>query len=205
MKKINLLVIAIIACIGMLGFSADVKAANTASISCKKKTIKVGETTNCTISLEYDSVVNEAVFSLASSDTLDISTPTPNTTAGWQKDATGTNTTSAIYAFKNSQSFKKGEVFSFNVTLNNKAKELGEGDNCGNLCIDSVVINDAATLNDLGNGNCYKPTIEKTDCPEPPCNPETGSFANYALILGSIAIAGVAVVIARKSSKFFRI
>ena len=202
MKKINLFVVAMVA---MLGFSVNAKAANTIKLECDKTEIKIEESTNCTVSLALDTEINIASVQLSTSETLDISNVTPNKALGWT--ASTVTSPAGTYTFNNTAG-KSGQLFSFTVKLNSKAKELGKDESCGNLCIAAATIKN--TTNGLeaepqGVGTCYKPILVQETCEGKDCNPETGSFANYAIIAASIVIAGAAVIVARKSTKFFRV
>lgn len=202
MKKINLFIVAMVA---MLGFSVNAKAANSIKLECDKTQIKIEESTNCTVSLTLDTDISVATVQLSKSETLDISNVTPNKAAGWTSSTAATP--AGTYTFNNAAG-KTGELFSFTVKLNSKAKELGKDESCGNLCIAAATIKDAAGnagATPQGVGTCYSPTVVEETCEGPNCNPETGSFANYAIIIASILIAGAAVIVARKSTKFFRV
>lgn len=198
MKKINLFIFAMVA---MLGFTFSAKAANSVSLTCTKTEIGIGESTTCSVKLNAEVVVNTSTIELSSSEYLDISNVKPNEAAGW-KLSTANNATAGKYVFNN-ESGKTGEIFSFTITLNSKAKALGENDDCGQLCIASATINGTAAIKDTGT--CYSPTIIEEECVGEDCNPKTGAFANYAIIIASIIIAGAAVIVARKSTKFFRV
>ena len=202
MKKLNLFVVAMVA---MLGFSMNAKAANEISLSCEKTTLKIEESTTCTVSLTLDTDISVASVRLSASDTLDISNVTPNKALGWTQSTTAA--TAGTYTFNNTAG-KSGALFSFTVKLNSKAKELGKDDSCGNLCISAATIKDASGnpgATPQGVGTCFEPTVVEETCVGEKCNPETGSFANYAIIIASILIAGAAVIVARKSTKFFRV
>ncbi len=198
MKKFNLFIFAMVA---MLGFTVSAKAANSVALTCDKTEINIGESTNCSVKLTADVVVNTSTIELSSSEYLDISNVKPNEAAGW-KLSTANNATEGKYVFNN-ESGKSGEIFSFTLTLNSKAKALGENDDCGQLCIASATINGTAAIKD--KGTCYSPTVVEEECVGEDCNPKTGAFANYAIIIASIIIAGAAVIVARKSTKFFRV
>ena len=204
MKKINLFLVAMVA---MLGFSVNAKAANSIKLECDKTQIKIEESTNCTVSLTLDSEISNATASvqLSASETLDISNVTPNKALGWTQSTVATS--AGTYTFINSTG-KSGQLFSFTVKLNSKAKDLGKDESCGNLCIADAIIKDATGnpgAKPQGVGTCYSPVVVDETCEGPNCNPETGSFANYAIIIASILIAGAAVIVARKSTKFFRV
>lgn len=205
MKKFNLFVIAMVA---MLGFSMSAKADNGVSMKCDKTTISIGESTNCTVSFTSNVGISTATISLDTSETLDVSNVKANTTAGWAESTSGTSKSAGIYAFNNSNTTKptSGQIFSFTITLNSKAAEiLKKGESCGQLCINGAEFDGAKLTNVKGTGTCFAPTVVDEPCEGPDCNPETGSFANYAIIAASIIIAGAAVVVARKSAKFFRL
>ncbi len=202
MKKLNLFIVAIIA---MLGFTFNVKAAGVA-LKCEDQKIKVGGSTTCTVSVNgLTSTINTATITLSKSETIDvteISNVKPNTTAGW---ATATSTTAGAYSFANTAGASDGEIFSFTLGINSKASELGEDESCGEICISAAKFDSISLTNTkTTTGACFTPiVVEEPPCED--CNPETGAFANYAIIAASILIAGAAVVIARKSSKFFRV
>ena len=199
MKKFNLFVIAIVA---MLGFSINAKAADGISLACEKTEIKINESTTCTVSVTVDNPIDKAVITLSTSRFLDVSNIVANTTAGWKYAQTSTDQANGVYSFTNT-SGKSGQLFSFTVTLNSNAKELGEKDTCGELCISGARLGDITLTNTKGTGTCFAPTV--VIGPPTTENPPTGAFANYAIIAVSILVAGAAVVIARKSTKFFRV
>ena len=191
----------------MLGFAVNVSAASSLKLSCDKTDIRIGESTVCTVSFTSDTAITSSAFALSTSRYLDISNVKPNTTKGWSSDDS-TNPSNGYYAFKitSGTGVAEGDVFSFTVTLNSKAKELGEKDTCGELCISKAVLGSVTTTNAKGTGTCFMPNVVEDECPEGECpNPETGAFANYAIIAASILVAGAAVIIARKSTKFFRV
>ena len=197
MKKINLFLVAMVA---MLGFTVSAKASSV-KLDCDKTKINIGESTVCTVTLDADVVVNTATIELSAGEALDISAPKPNETAGW-KLSTNNNASTGKFVFINDNG-KSGQVFSFTVTLNSNAKKLGVTDDCAQLCIADALINGKGAISD--KGTCYTPIVTEEECVGENCNPKTGAFANYAIIISSILIAGVAVVIARRSTKFFRV
>ncbi len=204
MKKFNLFVIAIVA---VLEFNMSAKAeAPSVALSCQKTEIAIGESTNCTVSFTGSDTIKESVFNLSTSRFLTITNVVPNSTKGWSAAAT-TDAQKGKYAFEilSGTGVSNGAVFSFTVTLNENAKELGEKDTCGELCISGATLGNSSTgvslTNTKGTGTCYAPVVVEKEKENPP----TGAFANYAIIIASIIVAGAAVVIARKSSKFFRV
>lgn len=203
MKKINLFIIALVA---MLGFTFSVKAQNGVALTCDKTTIKIGESANCVVSITADEAISAATVTLSTSQYLDISNVTANSSAGWSASTSGTSASAGLYAFNNATGGTSGQVFSFNVTLNSAASALSEGDSCGQLCISAATF-DGNNLTGIlqGTGTCFAPTIVEETCVGSDCNPKTGAFVNYAIIGGALVLAGAAVVVARKSSKFFRI
>lgn len=207
MKKINLLIIGIVA---MFGFMVSVNAANGVSMKCEKTQIKIGESSNCVVYVESNAAISEAKITLSASEHLGIkylgvvgSTVKPNSAAGWSLY----NISGDEYTFKNSiGSTGKSELFAFNVTLLDSAKNLSETDDCGQLCIKAASF-DGNVIGPLvdGSGTCFQPVIIEESCVGEDCNPKTGDFMNYVVIgvVGVFAIA--AIVIARKSAKFYRV
>ncbi|MBR1416511.1 MAG: hypothetical protein IJ572_01675 [Bacilli bacterium] len=209
MKKMNLLIIGIVA---LFGFAINVKAANGVNLSCEKSTIQIGESTTCTVSITSDATINATAITLSTSEYLDVSGIIANTAAGWTASATGTSAANGLYAFNSTTgSVGLSEVFSFNVTLNQSASNLSEGDSCGQLCISAATFDGTALQGIIeGTGTCFAPVIVVPTCQGSECdpktpNPETGDFMNYVIIIGTAVIAIVAVVIARRSSKFYRV
>lgn len=206
MKKINLLIIGLVA---MFGFMFSVNAAQGVSLSCDKTTIKIGEAANCVVELTgLEANVSATTIALSTSEYLDITNVTANTAAGWSASTSGTNAANGEYAFNNANgvSGAKTQVFSFNVTLNEGAKNLSEGDSCGQLCISAVTL-DGERLTGIiqGTGTCFAPTVVIEECVGESCNPQTGTFMNYMIIVGIGAIAIVGILISRKTNKFYKI
>lgn len=198
MKKINLFIVGLVA---MLAFGTSVLAEDTVSLSCKDKEIAPGESTNCSITLNSTSGVTGVNVTLEVGEHLSVSNPVGNT--GWTK----MNSTATTFEFQSAKAVTgKSEVFSFTLTLDKSAADIQEG-TCGDLCISAATITVGDTPQKLsiikGSGTCFIPTVvEKTTDPK---NPETGAFANYALIAGVAAAAFGAIIIARKSAKFYRV
>ena len=201
MKRINLLIIGIAA---MFGFMVSVSAANGVSLTCDKTQVKIGESSNCVVSITSESPVSAATITLSTSEYLIISNIRANTTAGWSASSAGTSGNN--YAFNNTTGSTGGQVFSFNVTLAEAAKNLSETDDCGQLCISAATFNGNVITGIIpGTGTCFAPVIVDESCVGEDCNPKTGDFMNYAVIgvVGVFAVA--AIVIARKSAKFYRV
>lgn len=201
MKKFNLLIIGIVA---MFGFMISAKAANSASLTCDKTDVKVGESANCLVSISANAPLSAVTIKLSASEHLGISNVVANTKAGWTASASGTS--GNTYSFNNSTGSTGGELFSFTVTLLESAKQLSEGDSCGQICIVEALFdgNQIAGITQ-GTGTCFAPNITVEQCVGENCNPKTGSFMNYIIIGAVTIIAIAAVVIARKSSKFYRV
>lgn len=209
MKKINLLIVGIVAMFGFM-FAAQ---AQSASLQCDKTTIGIGETTNCFITLETEAVATETVISLSSSKHLSVTEPVANSAAGWVKDDANTRIVTgggiSNYAFKNTTGTKSSQVFAFKITLLESARKLSEGDECGQVCISAVTVNGAnMTGIEVGSGTCFTPTVVEDECVGENCdpkNPQTGAFMNYLIILG-VGIAAIAVIlIVRRTTKFYRV
>lgn len=207
--SLPLLAIACLFCV-----SLDARAASTTRLECAKGSIAVGDTTTCTVYMTAD-FTEEAPsgirVTLNSSQYLKIGTVTANTTYFTiatnnsiaptdSKFSTGltlslNKTTTPV------TSGKEFELLSFPVTLAEEAKNIKDAKaSCGTLCIGAVEI-DGSPLTSIVQTTdyCYSPVIHKEDVPE------TGSFLNYALIIAGIGLAVVAIVIARRSSKFYKL
>ena len=203
MKKVNLFIVALVA---MFGFCFSAFAAQDVSLSCEgSKTIKIGESRLCTVSITSQEAVQSAVVTISAGQHLAISDPKANTSAGWT--ASSVASTDGSYSFNNTTGVTSGQVFSFKVTLKDSAKQLSAGDSCGELCISSAKFNDMQLTVSKGTGTCFIPTYVVEECPNGKCteNPKTGEFLNYAIIGGVLVIGVAAVVVARKNTKFFRI
>ena len=195
-----------------------VYAANSVTLSCNDTKIAIGQSTNCTAYLTYDYTDETlapkgVVVVLEPNEFLDVTNVKANSTLGWQQ-GTATETANGMqYQFATSnptgiQSGKKSELFSFTLTLNQKAKNLSDTNACGNLCINGAVVQTASSqvpINTDDKASCYSPIVTVEECVGPKCNPETGSFLNYALVILGIAVAGVAIVVVRRSNKFYRV
>ena len=187
-------------------FSA--KAESQVSFSCENNKLKVGQTTNCVVYLTADVAVTNIKITMDPSEQLDLTAVTANSAAGWTKDSSGTNEAGYVFAFNSTAATGvtgRTPLFSFNLTLNEKAKKLANGDICAQLCLSSAIINNSTQFPiQKGTGTCYGPAVVN-DNPTTPDNPETGAFMNYVIIAGVGVLAVAGVIIARRSSKFFRI
>ncbi len=203
MKKINLLIVGILAMFGVM-FTVN---AQGVTLQCDKTEIKIGDTTNCYVTITADTQTTSVSFVLDTSKYLIISGQTANTKAGWTVNQQGT--TGSTYSFNNEAGITgTSQVFSFNVTLSEEAKNLGADDDCGQLCISAVTFNNGAPDSVLkGTGTCFAPTVIEEKCVGESCNavPETGSFMNYLMIIGAGFIAIATILIIRRTNKFYRV
>ena len=56
------------------------------------------------------------------------------------------------------------------------------------------------------SGVCFGPTVDKSECTEEDCpTPDTGAFANYAILGGVSLVALVAIIAVSRKKKFYRI
>ena len=205
MKKISLLVIGIIA---MFGVMLTVNAEAGVTLKCDKTEIAIGDTTNCYVTITNTTTVTSVDITLSTSKYLVISGITANSTAGWV--ANSANTSGTVYSFDNATGVTgASQVFSFNVTLSEAAKNLSAEDDCGQLCISAVTFNKGNPESVLeGTGTCFSPTVTQETCVGENCdpkNPETGAFMNYLIILGVGVVAIATILIIRRSSKFYRV
>lgn len=198
--------------VGLLAilFIPKVSAASGTTLSCQKTDLTIGESTTCTVYVTYEytdptNAPSAASITLSTNQYLKVSEVTANSTYGWSTSTTSGST----YSFNKPSgatitSGQKFELMSFKVTLDQSAKNLGENDTCGDICISAATINGLAISSD-DKGSCYLPTVTIEECTGPKCNAETGAFLNYALIALGVAVAVVAILVARKSNKFYRV
>ncbi len=209
--------LAIVGVLAIFGVNANVKAADTnnVSLSCTKTSINIGESTVCTVYgtvyfTDASNAPSATTVTISPSDYLTISNVTANTSSGFTKP-TETKTNSGItYALSNSTasstitSGTKFAILSFTATLSQEAKNLSSTDNCAQICISGASFNGLALTS--GNyGTCFNPSVTITDCTGSNCNANTGAFLNYALIGTGAVVALVAIVVARKNNKFYKI
>lgn len=184
-------------------YIGSVSAASTAAISCEDTYIRPGESTVCTVTATHDEQVTNAIFSIATSEYLSMSNIQANTAAGWTQDTTATS----YYSFNNPgiDASAGVQVFSFTLTLSTEAKNLPEG-NCGQLCISTLLFNQTTPADLPDSGVCFGPTVDKSECTEEDCpTPDTGAFANYAILGGVSLVALVAIIAVSRKKKFYRI
>ena len=205
MKKVNLFVIGVIA---LFGFGITAHAANSVALICSdnRKELKIGESTNCYVKINSESTIHAAQITLSTSEYLKVSNVKANTASGW----TGANLTGPNYTFNSTAgSTGPSQLFSFDITLTDGAKKLSAGDDCGQLCISGYLFDGVGDQNlTKSTGICFSPTVVEEKCIGSGCNPtnpNTGEFMNYVIIGGVALIAVAAVVIAKKSNKFFKI
>ncbi len=220
-KNLSLAILGLVAMfgIGVKANAAVSATASTATLSCNKTTINIGESTVCKVSItpvldgsgEY---VAATRITLAPSKHLIISDITPNSTAGFTRSTAASGNE---YSFSTTQTTittgKTTEVFSFTATLSEEAKNLQSLDDCAQICIEGVgLITNLNTNpeylqpNSSGNvGTCYNPVVTEQTCQGDDCNPKTGAFMNVAVATGIGVVAIGAIVLARKSNKFYRV
>ena len=218
MKIKKLMGFVIIGVIAIFGAESNVRAADTnnVSLSCTKTTINIGESTVCTVygTAIFDGTTTTApsavTVTISPSEYLTISNVTANTSIGFTTPSSTTADAGITYTLSNTKasttitSGTQFEILSFTATLSQEAKNLSNTDNCARLCISAATFNGLA-LTDVNNGTCYNPAVTVTDCVGDSCNANTGAFLNYALIcLGSCA-ALVAIIVARRNNKFYKI
>jgi hypothetical protein len=213
----KLLSLAIVGVITVFGVNANVKAADTnnVSLSCTNTTINIGESTVCTVYgtayfTDATNAPSAVIVSITPSDYLTISNVTANTSSGFTKPTETKTSTGITYSLSNSTasstitSGTKFAILSFTATLSQEAKNLSSTDDCAQICISGATFNGFALTS--GNyGTCYNPSVTITDCVGSSCNAKTGAFLNYALIGTGAAVALVAIVVARKNNKFYKI
>ena len=200
--------------VGLLAimFIPKVSAASGTTLSCQKTDLTIGESTTCTVYVTYEysdsnNAPAAASITLSTNQYLKVSDVTANSTLGWA--ASPANDTGSTYAFNKTSgatitSGQRFELMSFKITLDQSAKNLGENDTCGDLCISGATIN-SLTISSYDKGSCYLPTVTTEECTGPKCNAETGAFLNYTLIALGVAVAVVAILVARRSNKFYRV
>jgi hypothetical protein len=217
MKIKNLFSFIIVGVIALLSLGANVKAADTnnVSLSCTKTSINIGESTVCTVyGTAYFTSSTDApsavTVTINPSEYLNISAVTASTTNGFTKTNEAKSDSGVTYSFSNSSastkitSGTKFEIMSFTATLSQEAKNLSNTDNCAEICISAATFN-SSSLTSGNYGTCYNPSVTVTDCTGSNCNANTGAFLNYALIGTGAAVAVVAIIVARKNNKFYRI
>ena len=184
-------------------YVGSASAASTAAISCEDTYIRPRESTVCTVTATHDEQVTNAIFSIATSEYLSMSNIQANTAAGWTQDTTATS----YYSFNNAgiDISAGSEIFSFTLTLSTEAKNLPEG-NCGQLCISTVLFNQSTPADLPDSGVCFGPTVDKSECTEEDCpTPDTGAFANYAVLGGVSLVALIAIIAVSRKNKFYRV
>ncbi len=200
MKNFKKLLFGLLVSVLYLG---SVNAESTASITCEDTYIKPGESTVCTVKASHDEEVKSAIFSIATSEYLTMSDIKANTAAGWSYDTTQTN----YYLFNNAGAdiSAGAEIFSFTLNLSTEAKNLPEG-NCGQICISTLLFNQTTPVTLPDSGVCFGPTVDKDECTEEDCpTPDTGAFANYALLGGVSLVALIAIIAVSRKNKFYRV
>ena len=211
LKKLYLLVVMLVA---VFGFTFSAKAAGKdVTLSCSPTKISIvggtSETSLCTVSIKSDTAVKTVAVTLDSSKYLEIGNIKANSL--WTQSKS--STTAGEYAFNAaSGSVPAGEyeLFSFTIKLSASVKEIQDADyNCGSLCIKAASIDGTEKKYEesAGTGTCFAPLVEVEECEGDSCkaNPETGAFTNYIVVGLAIAAALVAIIIARRKNKFFRV
>lgn len=200
MKNFKRLLFGLLVSVLYLG---SVNAESTATITCEDTYIRPGESTVCTVKATHDEQVKNAIFSIATSEYLTMTDIKANTAAGWTQDTTATG----YYSFNNAGAdiSAGAEIFSFTLNLSTEAKNLPEG-NCGQICISTLLFNQTTPAELPDSGVCFGPTVDKSECTEEDCpTPDTGAFANYA-ILGGVSLAAlIAIIAVSRKNKFYRV
>ena len=215
LKKI--LGLSVIGLLSIFMAGMNVKAANSDSVTltCDKTTIKIGESTVCTVvATNYFTTATDApsaaTVTISPSKYLTVSAVTSNSTLGWAKTNETSSNGETTYSFSNSNASsnittgKQYALMSFTVTLNQEAKTLTDTTNCAQICISGATFN-GNILTSESFGTCPNPTAVIEDCTGSECSAKTGAFLNYSLLCGGAFIALIAILVARKRNKFYRI
>lgn len=205
MKKFSNLFIFVL--IAFVALTVKVNAAtNDVKLTCENSSIAVGGSTTCTILGTYnDSTTSLKSFStiINTSQYLSISKVTANTNIGFSNITNNGTTYTATYDSTNGKMVvgTEFEIMSFTVTLLDSAKNLGENDSCGNLCLSTALFNDTVVdKSSVGDGICYSPTVTITSS-----NPTTGNFMNYALLGGAALLTIGAISLVSRKNKFYHV
>ena len=209
-KKIYLLIVMLIA---VFGLSTHVSAASKdVTLTCTPKKISIvggtSETSLCTVSITSDVTVKSVAVKLDSSKYLEIGNIKANSM--WTQSSSSSTSGQYVFNSATSSGVPAGEyeLFSFTLKLNASVQEIKDADyNCGELCISAAQFNGNPLTISEGTGTCFAPIVEVEDCVGDSCksNPKTGAFTNYVLVGLAIAAALVAIIVARRKNKFFRV
>lgn len=201
-KKLSILLIGLF---GIMLFPTIANATVQFDLKCSPDQPNYGDIVNCQVSLvqsttplsqirmrttSYNLEVQSTSFAIGATDPW--SEPIPDTTTG----------------FTTLKAKAVAGVSTGNVA-NIVAKVSEQGDDCGNICVEIHYMEVGATAeSDAGQQKLYNTkACEKATTPTDPKfeTPETGNFASYAILAGGAAIALATIMVAKRSTKFYRV
>lgn len=195
--------------------SGSTAAADLVSIECNSYKLAIGASTNCTVyvkpsaSLVASTATKTVIIKASQSKYLTMSSIVANT--GFTKvsddisDKTlAENTITLTYSGNDLKEGVRKDIFSFNLKLEEEAKNLTTGD-CGQICITGAMFDsNKAKVGEKGKA-CPNIIITEQTCEGKDCNPDTGAFVNYAMVAGAAGVALVAIAVVSRKKKFYTV
>lgn len=197
-KKLSILLIGLF---GMMVFPRLANAAVQFNLTCTPDQPNYGDTVNCQVSLVQSTNPITQLRMATTSYNLEVQNTSFASTAAdpWNEPVTDSSTGFTTLTSKTAAGVTSGNV------ANIVAKVSEQGDDCGNICVEIYYTEFGATTEVKDQQKLYSQKVcEKSSDPKLD-SPETGNFASYAILAGGAAIALATIMIAKRSTKFYKV
>lgn len=201
-KNLSILLIGLF---GMLIFPKFANAAVQFNLTCTPDQPNYGDIVNCQVSLVQSTNPITQLRMSTTSYNLEVQNTSFASTAAdpWNEPVTDSSTGFTTLTSKTAAGVTSGNI------ANIVAKVSEQGDDCGNICVEIYYTEFGATTEAKDQQKLYsqKACEKGSTTPNDPKfdSPETGNFASYAILAGGAAIALATIMIAKRSTKFYKV
>ncbi len=197
-KKLSMLLIGLF---GIMFFPSIANAAVQFDLTCTPDQPNYGDVVTCQVSLvQATTPITQLRMSTMCYNLEFINTSLGSgATAHWNEPVTDSSTGFTTLTSKTAAGVSTGNVASI------VAKVAEQGDDCGNICVEIYYTEFGATTEVKDEQKLYTQKVcEKSTDPKFE-TPETGNFASYAILAGGAAIALATILVAKRSTKLYKI
>lgn len=197
-KKLSMLLIGLF---GIMFFPSIANAAVQFDLTCTPDQPNYGDIVTCQVSLVQST--NPIIQLRMSTTSYNLEVQNTSFASGatdhWNEPVTDSSTGFTTLTSKTAAGVSTGNVASI------VAKVAEQGDDCGNICVEIYYTEFGATTEVKDEQKLYTQKVcEKSTDPKFE-TPETGNFASYAILAGGAAIALATILVAKRSTKLYKI
>lgn len=199
-KKLSMLLVGVF---GIMFFPSIANAAVQFDLKCTPDQPNYGDIVNCQVSLVQATKPISQLRMRTTTYNLEVQNTSfaSGTTDPWNEPVTDSSTGFTTLTSKVAAGVSTGNV------ANIVAKVSEQGDDCGNICVEIYYTEVGATTEVKDEQKLYTQKVCEKDTTSDPKfeTPETGNFASYAILAGGAAIALATILIAKRSTKLYKL